>query len=84
MNKEEYILTELGQFSEEECKAIKDELQGCSYMKFDVGWINISLDDCFLTVITDFEAPRKDILTVFLNCALSTIYELKSKYGECK
>ena len=34
----EYIFNELGYFSERECKAIKEEMQGKTYMNFDVDW----------------------------------------------
>lgn len=38
--KKEYTFEELGYFAERECKAIKDSLQGYSYMNFDISWSN--------------------------------------------
>ena len=36
----EYTFEELGYFAERECQAIKDCLQGYSYMNFDIAWSN--------------------------------------------
>ena len=34
----EHVFTELGYFTESECAAIKDCLQGYSYMHFNIFW----------------------------------------------
>lgn len=36
----EYTFEELGYFAERECEAIKEQLQGYSYMNFDITWSN--------------------------------------------
>lgn len=74
--KKEYIFDELGYFAERECQALKDCLQGFSYMDFDIKWSNFA-GNCTLIVATDYEAEEKEIKNFFLYCALSMIFQIK-------
>lgn len=74
--KKEYTFEELGYFAERECKAIKDSLQGYSYMNFDISWSNWA-GNCTLIVATDYEAEEKEIKDFFLHCALGMIFQIK-------
>ena len=74
--KKEYTFEELGYFAERECKAIKDSLQGYSYMNFDISWSNWA-GNCTLLVATDYEAEEKEIKDFFLHCALGMIFQIK-------
>ncbi len=74
--KKEYVFEELGYFAERECQAIKDCLQGFSYMDFDIKWSNCA-GNCTLIVATDYEAEEKEIKEFFLHCALSMIFQIK-------
>ena len=56
--KKEYTFEELGYFAERECQALKDCLQGFSYMDFDIKWSNYA-GNCTLIVATDYEAEEK-------------------------
>lgn len=72
----EYTFEELGYFAERECKAIKEQLQGYSYMNFDITWSNCA-GNCTLIVRTDYEDSEKEIKNFFLHCALGMIFQLK-------
>lgn len=72
----EYVFTELGYFQERECTAIKEELQGCSYMNFDISWSNYA-GNCTLILRTDYEAEEQEIKNFFLHCVLGKIFEIK-------
>lgn len=50
----EYTFEELGYFTESQCKAIKEELQGYSFMNFDIVWSNCA-GNCALVLRTDYE-----------------------------
>ena len=67
----EIVLNELGYFSERECKAIKEEMQGKTYMNFDVDWSKQGIN-CTLIVKTDFKV--KDF---FISSCLRCIFQLK-------
>ena len=75
----EYAFTELGYFLERECEAIKEELDGYSYMHFIVKWSNFA-GNCRLIVCTDYEAPEAEIKNFFLYCALGKIFEIKRRW----
>lgn len=47
----EYTFEELGYFTERECQAIKDSLQGHSYTNFDIVWSN-QAGNCILILRT--------------------------------
>lgn len=74
----EYTFEELGYFSERECEAIKEQLQGYSYMNFDIAWSNCA-GNCTLIVRTSYEDTEKEIKNFFLHCALGMIFQLKRK-----
>lgn len=73
----EYTFEELGYFAERDCEAIKECLQGYSFMNFDIAWSNWA-GNCTLIVKTDYEAEEKEIKDFFLHCALGKIFELKN------
>ena len=74
--KKEYTFTELGFFSERECEAIKEAMQGKTYMNFNVKWSN-SAGNCTLIVCTDYEDTESRIKNFFLHCALGLIFEIQ-------
>lgn len=74
----QYVFKELGYFLESECQAIKDALQGKTYMNFDISWSN-QAGNCTLIVSTDYEDEPQEIKNFFLNCALSEIYRQNRK-----
>lgn len=74
----EYPFDELGYFNESECQAIKEELDGKTYMNFDIVWSNCC-GNCTLIIRTDYEGEPQEIKNLFLNVALSTIFNLKRK-----
>lgn len=75
-----YAFEELGYFLESELQAIKDALQGKTYMKFDISWSN-QAGNCILVLGTDYEDEPQNIKNFFLNCALSEIYRSKRQLG---
>lgn len=76
MAKTEAIFTELGYFTDSECKAIKEELQGYSYMNFEVSWSNCA-SNCTLIVRTDYDTTKKELKNFFLHCVINLVYKLK-------
>ena len=71
----EYVFTELGYFCESECKAIKEAMQGKTYMNFDVGYSN-QAGNCTLIIATDYNATEQEIKNFFLACALGKLAKL--------
>lgn len=75
----EYPLTELGYFTESQCKAIKDCLQGESIMDFDITWSSF-VGNCTLIVRTDYQVEDpQEIKNFFLNCTLGKILDLQRR-----
>lgn len=70
--------SELGYFTEKQINAIKDELDGVSYMSFNVTYSNYA-GNRTLIVSTDYEADEEEIKNMFLHCALSAICRLSEK-----
>ena len=68
----EYVFSELGYFCEGECQAIKEQLQGTTFMNFDICWSSHA-GNCTLIVKTDYEAEPEKIKNFFLHCALSVL-----------
>ncbi len=79
----EYYFEELGYFAERECQAIKDCLQGYSYMHFDIAWSNHA-GNCILVLRTDYEDTPENIKNFFLHCALGQIFEERRKSYDIK
>ena len=71
----EYVFTELGFFGERECEAIKEAMQGKTYMNFNVKWSNFA-GNCTLIICTDYEDTESKIKNFFLHCALGQIFEI--------
>lgn len=65
----EYILEELGYFTERECKKIADIMQHKTYMDFEIAWSNMA-SNCTLIVITDYDATEKEIKEFFISCLI--------------
>ena len=72
----QYVFTELGYFDESTCKAIKEEMDGKTFMNFNVTYSNCA-GNCTLIIETDYEDTEAEIKAMFLNCALGLIFELK-------
>lgn len=72
----QYVFSELGYFSEREVKAIKEEMDGETYMKFQVKYSNFA-GNCTLIVETDYKAEEIEIKNFFIAVALGKIFELK-------
>lgn len=79
----EYTFKELGYFTERECQAIKECLQGRSYMNFDIVWSN-QAGNCILILRTDYDDTAENIKSFFLHCALGQIFQERSKSHEAK
>lgn len=79
----EYTFEELGYFAERECQAIRDCLQGYSYMNFDITWSN-QAGNCILILRTDYVDTPENIKAFFLHCALGQIFQERSKNHEAK
>lgn len=72
----QHVFQELGYFSQQECKAIKERLQGQSFYNFDIGWSN-QAGNCILIVSTEWEkTSEKELKDSFLWLALSLICQL--------
>lgn len=74
----QYTFTELGYFDERTCKAIKEELDGKTFMNFNVTWSNCA-GNCTLIIETDYDDTEAEIKGMFLHCALNLIFELKNR-----
>lgn len=74
--KKEYTFTELGFFREEKCKAIKEAMQGKTYMNFEIKW-SYYAGNCTLIICTDYEGTESEIKNFFLHCALGQIFEIQ-------
>lgn len=72
----EYIFTELGYFAERECLAIKDVMEGRTFMRFHVKWSS-AVGNCTLIIATDYDSTEEEIKNFFLACALAKIYSLR-------
>lgn len=72
----DYVFTELGYFSARECQAIKDTLEGQTFMRFHIKWSSHA-GNCTLIVATDYESTEDEIKHFFLGRALSAIFELR-------
>ncbi len=63
-----YLGNELGNLSEQDCKAIKSIMDGMSYYRFNVGWSNYA-GNCQLIVKTDYpDADEDAVRSMFLHC----------------
>lgn len=73
----EYVFSELGYFTEKQCHAIKDVMQGETYMHFDIAWSNHA-GNCTLIVRSNYETNPRKIQELFLHCVLGQILKLKN------
>lgn len=78
----EHVFTELGNFQVCECEAIKERLQGRSFLRFDVSWSNWA-GNCTLIVRSGIEAhadgsevTEQELTEMFLHVALGEIWQL--------
>lgn len=74
----QYTFEELGYFCESDCKAIKETMDGYSYMNFNVSWSN-QAGNCILSVSTDYEDEAQNIKNFFIASVFSKIREIKSR-----
>ena len=72
----EIVLNELGYFCEKECEAIKEVMQGKTYMNFDVDWSKQGIN-CTLIVKTDYEEDEPKVKDFFISSCLRCIFKLK-------
>lgn len=68
----QYTFEELDYFCESDCKAIKELMQGRSYMNFDVSWCN-NAGNCILNVSTDYDDEPQNIKNFFIACVFSNL-----------
>ena len=65
----EIPLTELGYFTERDCKRLKSILDHQSYMDFTLGYSNYA-GNCNLVLKSDYDAPEDEIVEMFVYVAL--------------
>lgn len=68
----EYWFFELGNFTVQQCEAIKAACEGGTYMRFHVIWSNYA-GNCKLGVATDYEADEQEVKSFFIHYALSKL-----------
>lgn len=74
--KEIYLGNELGNLTEQDCKAIKEIMDGKSYYCFEVSWSNYA-GNCQLIVKTAKpNAEKEAVRTLFLHCLASEFARL--------
>lgn len=73
----EIVLNELGYFSERECKAIKEEMQGKTLLDFDISWSKCGVANCILIVRTDEDVEEEEMKDKFMGACLRCIFQLK-------
>lgn len=74
----EYVFDELGFFAESDCKAIKEEMDGSTYMNFSVNYSNIG-GNCTLIISTSYDATPEEMRDLFTACLFCKIRELKGR-----
>ena len=78
----EYIFSELGYLSVQDCKAIATALNGKSFMNFKISYSNYA-GNCTLIVVVDENTAETyteaEIKSMFLHIAFTTLAELISK-----
>lgn len=75
MEKIEVVLEELGYFTNKQCENIKKNLEGYSYMNFEITWSSFNNLNCILIVRTEYETTKEELKNFFLHCALGKLYE---------
>ena len=75
----EHAFTELGYFQKRDCEAIKERLQGKTFLKFDIRWSSYA-GNCTLVVQSGIEAHAdgsevtdEELVGMFLHVALGEI-----------
>jgi len=68
----EYPLTNLGYFTERECRSLKHKLDGKTFMNFEIGWSNYA-GNCTLVLKTDYQDSEEHIVNFFLGFVLSEL-----------
>ena len=78
----EYIFSELGYLSVQDCEAIATALNGKSFMNFKISYSNYA-GNCTLIVVVDENTAETyteaEIKSMFLHIAFTTLAELISK-----
>ena len=77
---EVYLGNELGNLTEQDCKAIKSKMDGKSYYGFNVSWSNCA-GNCQLIVKTDHpKATKDDVRKMFLGVLAGEFGNLADKH----
>ena len=71
----EYTFPELGYFTESQCKAIREALQGKTYMRFNIHWGGVAGNNT-LIVSTDYDAAENEVKYTFIALALAELARL--------
>ena len=81
----EYALPQLGYFTESECIALKNKMDGKTFLKFNVSWSN-NAGNCTLVFSTDieYEDTPENITNFFIHTALSELAEKDEKEHDDK
>lgn len=74
----EYVFSELGYFTESQCRAIKEEFQNKTFMNFGISWSNCA-GNCTLIIETDYDDTEKEIKNFFLHLILGSINSIRNK-----
>lgn len=72
----EYVFNELGYFCKSQCEAIKEAMQGATFMNFDISYSNCA-GNCTLIIETDYEATEQEIKNFFIACALGKLADFQ-------
>ena len=57
----EVVLEELGYFTNKQCENIKKNLEGHSYMNFEITWSSFNNSNCILIVRTEYETTKEEL-----------------------
>ena len=72
----EIIFNELGYFTENAMKKLKNAMEGKTFMNFKISWSNLA-GNCTLVVSTDYDETVEEIKNFFLASALTTLLTLR-------
>ena len=68
----EYVFTELGFFTKDNCERIKKAMEGKTFMNFKVEYSNCA-GNYTLIICTDYEDTEENIKNFFLHCVLEAL-----------
>ena len=73
--KKEIHLTELGYFSRRDCEALKESMEGETFMEFHISWSSIA-GNCTLIISTDYDSTEEKIKEFFYAYAVMKLARL--------